>query len=83
MQFNHVTQSKILEDISAVTTDNGRYYLSPTGKNLPSVTTVTGWKKSRFFAKWRRDNPKEAKRVTVRGNEFHALIEKYLYNNLK
>ena len=24
----------------------------------------------------------EAKRVTVRGNEFHALIEKYLYNNL-
>jgi len=82
MKFKHVTQSKILEDISAVTTDNGRYYLSPTGKHLPSVTTVTGWKKSKFFAKWRRNNPKEAKRVTVRGNEFHSLIEQYLYNNL-
>ena len=82
MTFNHVTPSKVLEEISAVTTDNGRYYLSPSGKHLPSVTTVTGWKKSKFFAKWRRENPKEARRVTVRGNEFHALIEKYLYNNL-
>jgi genome maintenance exonuclease 1 len=82
MKFNHVTPSKVLEEISAVTTDNGRYYLSPSGKHLPSVTTVTGWKKSKFFAKWRRDNPKEARRVTARGNEFHALIERYLYNNL-
>lgn len=82
MQFNHVPPSKILEEISAVTTDDGRYYLSPSNNKLPSVTTVTGWKKSNFFASWRRKNPQEAKRVTVRGNEFHALIEKYLYNNL-
>jgi len=82
MTFNHVTQSIVLEEISAVTKNDGRYYLSPSGKKLPSVTTVTGWKKSKFFSKWRRDNPKEAKRVVVRGNEFHSLIETYLYNNL-
>jgi genome maintenance exonuclease 1 len=33
-----------------------------------------------FFAKWRAENPKEAKRVTNRGNTFHSLIEDYLNN---
>ena len=69
--FKHV-DSPLLEEISAATDDSGRYYSTPTGK-LPSVTTVTGYKKSKFFAKWRAKNPKEAKRVTNRGNTFHKL----------
>mgnify|MGYP003110085819 CR=1 FL=1 len=78
MKFTHVN-SPLLEEISAVTDDSGRYYSTPTGK-LPSVTTVTGFKKAKFFAKWRAENPKEAKRVTNRGNTFHSLIEDYLNN---
>jgi len=78
MKFTHVN-SPLLEEISAVTDDSGRYYSTPSGK-LPSVTTVTGHKKSKFFAKWRAENPKEAKRVTNRGNTFHSLIEDYLNN---
>ena len=81
MKFTHVN-SHLLEEISAVTDDSGRYYSTPKGK-LPSVTTVTGFKKSKFFAKWRAENPKEAKRVTNRGNTFHSLIEDYLNNEFE
>ena len=82
MKFRHV-ESPLLEEISATTTnEGGRYYSTPKGK-LPSVTTVTGFKKSRFFAKWRAENPKEAKRVTTRGNTFHSLIEDYLNNEFE
>jgi hypothetical protein len=76
--FNHVS-SPILEEISAVTDESGRYYSTPNGK-FPSVTTVTGYKKANFFKKWRKNNPKEAKRVVNRGNTFHSLIEDYLNN---
>jgi ATP-dependent exoDNAse (exonuclease V) beta subunit len=78
MKFTHV-HSPLLEEISATTDEGGRYYSTPSGK-LPSVTTVTGFKKAKFFAKWRAENPKEAKRVTNRGNTFHSLIEDYLNN---
>jgi len=82
MKFRHV-ESPLLEEISATTTnEGGRYYSTPKGK-LPSVTTVTGFKKSKFFAKWRAENPKEAKRVTTRGNTFHSLIEDYLNNEFE
>ena len=82
MKFRHV-ESPLLEEISAPTTnEGGRYYSTPKGK-LPSVTTVTGFKKSKFFAKWRAENPKEAKRVTTRGNTFHSLIEDYLNNEFE
>jgi len=81
MKFTHL-DSPLLEEISSVTDDNGRYYSTPDGK-LPSVTTVTGFKKTKFFAKWRAENPKEAKRVTSRGNTFHSLIEDYLNNKFE
>ena len=82
MKFRHV-ESPLLEEISATTTnEGGRYYSTPKGK-LPSVTTVTGFKKPKFFAKWRAENPKEAKRVTTRGNTFHSLIEDYLNNEFE
>jgi ATP-dependent exoDNAse (exonuclease V) beta subunit len=81
MKFTHVS-SPLLEEISSVTNDSGRYYSTPNGK-LPSVTTVTGFKKSKFFAKWRAENPKEAKRVTSRGNTLHSLIEDYLNNEFE
>ena len=69
------------EQIESVETPNGRRYRTPDGI-FPSVTTVTGWKKRAFFAKWRRDNPEESKRVLSRGTKLHSLIETYLRNSL-
>ena len=43
---------------------------------------MTGWKKRAFFAKWRRENPEESKRVLSRGTKLHSLIETYLRNDL-
>lgn len=69
------------ENIESVETPEGRRYRTPDGI-FPSVTTVTGWKKRAFFAKWRRDNPEESKRVLSRGTKLHSIIETYLRNDL-
>lgn len=78
--FNHIKTDFTFPDLSSETTEEGRYYLSEENKKLPSVTTVTGWEKKKFFANWRRKNPKEASRVTRRGNKLHSVIEDYLNN---
>ena len=46
----------ITSDLLSENTESGRYYVLEDGKKLPSVTTVTGWKKNKFFAKWRANN---------------------------
>jgi hypothetical protein len=69
------------ENIESVESNGGRRYSTPDGI-FPSVTTVTGWKKRAFFAKWRRDNPEESKRVLSRGTKLHSIIETYLRNDL-
>ena len=80
-QFTHTKIDHTFESLKAETSEGGRFYSSPVG-NMPSVTTVTGWEKSKFFAKWRRENPQESRRVLSRGNAFHSLIEDYLNNKL-
>jgi len=77
-QFKHIDKNLKTELLSEEN-DTGRYYVTPEGK-YPSVTTVTGWEKRKFFAECRRNNPEEAKRTTNRGNKLHSLIEKYLNN---
>jgi PD-(D/E)XK nuclease superfamily len=61
------------------TTTTGRSYKTPDGI-FPSVTTVVGFEKQQFFSEWRKKNPTESVRVTKRGTEFHALIERYINN---
>ena len=78
--FQHELVS-LNENLESVETPQGRRYKTPDGV-FPSVTTVTGWKKRAFFAKWRRDNPEESKRVLSRGTKLHSLIETYLKNDL-
>ncbi len=78
--FTHI-EKPLLEDLSAETGDSGRKYKTPVG-DLPSVTTVVGWEKRKFFAAWRKENPHESKRVTSRGNQLHAMIEDYMNNEL-
>ena len=83
--MNHTFRHCIVpldESIESVESPNGRKYKTPAGV-LPSVTTVTGWKKRAFFAKWRRDNPEESARVLRRGTRLHSLIEDYLNNSLQ
>jgi hypothetical protein len=78
-QFIHLNNP--LTDIKLTEVDkNGkRFYSTPDGE-FPSVTTVVGFQKQKFFAEWRRKNPEESKRVTSRGTKFHSLIEKYIMN---
>jgi genome maintenance exonuclease 1 len=76
MTFIHKNDYNIIE-IPAIMENNSRYYISPEGK-YPSVTTVTGWKKSQFFKQWRKNNPRESRRVLKRGNDLHEAIEQFL-----
>ena len=81
-QFNH-TQLDIEFDNLPVEQRSGmRFYKSPTGKWLPSVTTVTGWSKREFFKEWRTKpgNEAESRRCLTRGNELHQIIEDYINN---
>lgn len=71
----------IIGEIQSIETPEGRRYTTPEGR-FPSVTTVTGWKKRAFFAKWRRDNPDESRRVLARGTRLHSIIESYIRNDL-
>jgi|TARA_R110001592_G_scaffold8143_1_gene45123 genome maintenance exonuclease 1 len=77
--FNHL-ETPQLEELKSETTENGRHYFTPTGEKYPSVTTVTGHEKKKFFKEWRKNNPEESKRVLRRGNKFHSIIEDYLQN---
>jgi len=79
-KFTHIKPETEIKELRSFTDSDGvRYYDSPDGK-YPSVTTVTGYEKRKFFAEWRRKNPEESKRVLKRGNELHSLIEDYLSN---
>ena len=84
-KLNHIFHHEFVtldEGVESVESPTGRKYKTPVG-HLPSVTTVTGWKKRAFFAKWRRDNPEESKRVLSRGTKLHSIIESYLKNELE
>ncbi len=77
-KFNHVITEQFT-DLRTTNQNGGRYYETPEGA-YPSVTTVTGWEKKKFFAEWRAKNPAESRRVLNRGNELHSLVEDYINN---
>lgn len=70
----------------AVEEKNGkRYYVSPNGLYLPSVTTVLSHSKTADIIAWRnRVGAQEADSITrragTRGTKFHSLMERYLGN---
>ena len=75
--FTHIQND--MNDLLTINEEGRRLYQTPNG-NLPSFTTEKKKKKSQFFAQWRLHNPKEANRVTHRGNKLHTLIEHYVNN---
>lgn len=68
--------------------DGKRYYMTPDGKKLPSVTTVVGAQKKQAIMEWRRRVGEEvankiSKQATSRGTNVHTLCEYYLNNEPK
>jgi len=84
--FNHIGNA-LVELPEPVTVNGVRFYPTPSGKKLPSITSVTSHKNRQFFAEWRRKvGDVEADRITkvstTRGTIFHKYTEDYL-NNLQ
>jgi genome maintenance exonuclease 1 len=77
---------KVLADLKSQTFPDGkRYYTTPDGVKLPSVTTVIGAKGKQAIMEWRkRVGEEEANRVSKkassRGTNVHTLCERYLNN---
>ena len=85
--FDHVGLDAI--ELNTVTIDGKRYYVTPSGGNYPSVTTVISGnaKKQAGLAKWRAKVGKEkaqavSNRAAGRGTRYHKLVEDYLNNEL-
>ena len=81
-KFRHIDVESAFDDLPVEQKSGLRFYKSPNGKWLPSVTTVTGWSKREFFKEWREnpENEKESIRWLTRGNQLHELVEDYLNN---
>jgi len=87
MIFNHLGLRPI--ELSTVTIDGKRYYVTPEGNKYPSVTTVIGSnaKKQAGIARWRAKVGKEkaqavSNRAAGRGTRYHKLVEDYINNEL-
>jgi hypothetical protein len=68
--------------------DGKRYYVTPDGKKLPSVTTVVGAQKKDAIMAWRRRVGEEvankiSRQATSRGTNMHTMCEYYLNNEPK
>ena len=84
MTFVHLDKLKDF-DLTAETIDGVRYYDTPSGKPMPSITSVTSFYNRKVFQDWRaRVGEEEANKVsrvsTRRGSLFHELVEVYLKN---
>lgn len=84
--FRYVTP-KVVPDLQSQTFPDGkRYYVTPEGMKLPSVTTVVGAQKKEAIMAWRRRVGEEtankiSRQATQRGTNVHTLCERYLNND--
>ena len=83
--FNYCPPVK-LPDLESKTFEDGkRYYVTPEGNRLPSVTTVLGALKKQEIMAWRKRVGEEAanaisRKASGRGTNVHTLCERYLNN---
>ena len=82
--FIHLDKLKDF-DLEAKTIDGVRYYTTPGGRPMPSITSVTSFYNRKVFEDWRaRVGDEEAnritKRATTRGTDFHEAAQAYLEN---
>jgi len=86
--FNYCPPKEIPKIESQTFPDGKRYYMTPDGKKLPSVTTVVGAQKKQAIMEWRKRVGEEvankiSKQATSRGTNVHTLCEHYLNNEPK
>lgn len=86
MKFNYVTPKQLPDLVSKTHEDGKRYYTTPEGIKLPSVTTVVGAQKKESIMEWRRRVGEEtankiSRQATQRGTNVHTLCERYLNND--
>ena len=84
MTFNHIEID--YPSLSRETVDGVRYYDTPNGKKLVSITSVISHYNREIFREWRaKVGEQEANRVTKqatsRGTDMHTLAEYYLKNS--
>ena len=87
MTFTYCPPKQLPELKSVTLPDGKRYYTTPNGMNLPSVTTVIGAKKRDSIQKWRDRVGEEtanniSRKASNRGTKVHQICEDYL-NNLE
>lgn len=83
--FRHINNDTVLCELERKEINGKRYYISPQGKPLPSVTTFLGHFKKDSIQAWRkRVGEEEANKISGkasrRGTKFHSLMESYLNN---
>jgi len=82
--FKHLNTQPLCE-LKREEYNGKRYYLAPSGRRLPSVTTFLSHFKGDSIQKWRRKvGEEEANRISTqasrRGTKFHSLMESYISN---
>ena len=83
--FNHIYKDPLIADLPREEINGKRYYVTPSGKRLPSVTTFLSHFKGDSIRKWREKVGEEeanriSKRASTRGTKFHSLMESYISN---
>ena len=83
--FKHLHNDPVLIELKREEYNGKRYYVSPSGRKLPSVTTFLSHFKGDSIKKWRQKvGEEEANRVSTRasrrGTKFHSLMESYISN---
>jgi CRISPR/Cas system-associated exonuclease Cas4 (RecB family) len=83
--FSYISNMPELKSLPVEEKDGKRFYVSPNGIRLPSVTTILGHFKTAQLVEWRnRIGNAEAdyivRRAGVRGTKFHTMMERYLSN---
>ena len=82
--FKHINRTTLCE-LTREEHNGKRYYVSPNGTKLPSVTTFLSHFKGDSIQKWRKKVGEEeankiSGRASRRGTKFHSLMESYISN---
>ena len=83
--FTHINSDPVLVNLKREEYNGKRYYISPNGVKLPSVTTFLSHFKGDSIQKWRKKVGEEeankiSGRASRRGTKFHSLMESYISN---
>jgi hypothetical protein len=83
--FKHINNDPVLVNLKREEHNGKRYYVSPNGVKLPSVTTFLSHFKGDSIQKWRKKVGEEeankiSGRASRRGTKFHSIMESYIGN---